>query len=607
MDLQVSPSSDADYTVLFTLECLENKWKLLDLERMRVGDGQDEKFQVNRLDEVARKYNAYEVKIESNGFQKYFANAFRETDHKFGLNIEDHDTRGEKHDQQIGIPSLRSLFVNDAFEHPWGDPKIHTEKQINHTREMMAIFEAELAGWQYNIEKKRFESKARHDDCLHPDTLIKTKRGWIEIANIIIGDYVLTHNNRYKKVLKIGKRKVRENEKIFKMKSLGKLPIIISENHPFYVSKQKLNWKNRTNTIYFDSFDWLNSNELELSKPRQCHVSLYPINIEEKRQIIDMYEYAPKSYRIKNENLISILQSPYTGYTEVLNPKSNPINRFLEIDESFGIILGLFGSDGSTGKHNVFFSGNRKEIGIRNFIDAYFSEKRMNVWNKNIDNNKNYSIGYSSDLNESNGYIISFGSIIYRNFFKQFGKHEHKKYPSWVEFLPINIQESILAGHIAGDGSLTKGNLTVVTISKVMGFQLFDMFVRCGYRPSISLIKSKIKNHKDQYNIRFGKKETSKIYKKLPKWLFEGKTIKSIKVADRDDNSIKSDGKYLYSKFNKKDEIDYTGYIYNLQIETDESYVANGYIVHNCVMAFWFSVLSARGMIDEGYDQIGIF
>ena len=164
VDLQISPSSNADYTVLFALECLDDVWRLLDMERMRVGDGEDEKYQVNRLDEMARKYDAYEVKIESNGFQIWFANAFRETDHKFGLNIEDHDTRGEKHDKQIGVPSLRSLFVNNAFEHPWGDNNQHSREQIVHTREMMEIFERELAGWQYNIEKKTFESKARNDD-----------------------------------------------------------------------------------------------------------------------------------------------------------------------------------------------------------------------------------------------------------------------------------------------------------------------------------------------------------------------------------------------------------------------------------------------------------
>lgn len=170
VDLQISPSDDADYTVLFSLELMpetedeDSVWRILEMQRMRAGDGQDEDFQKKVLEETARFYNAEEVKIESVGFQKYFGNDVRKSDLKFYTDIEDHDTRGEKHDKQIGVPSLRKLIKNQVIEIPWGDENQHTKAEILYTRKQMNIFINELAGWQYDRIKNKFISRARNDD-----------------------------------------------------------------------------------------------------------------------------------------------------------------------------------------------------------------------------------------------------------------------------------------------------------------------------------------------------------------------------------------------------------------------------------------------------------
>lgn len=170
VDLQISPSDDADYTVLLALELMpetidkDSVWRILDMKRMRAGDGEDEIAQKEALEEMARFYDADEVKIESVGFQRYFGNDVRRSDLKFYTDIEDHDTRGEKHDRQIGIPSLRKLFKQIAVEIPWADENVHTKAEVIYTRDNMEIFLSELSGWQYNKEKNKFESKRRNDD-----------------------------------------------------------------------------------------------------------------------------------------------------------------------------------------------------------------------------------------------------------------------------------------------------------------------------------------------------------------------------------------------------------------------------------------------------------
>ena len=53
VDLQISPSQDADWSVFFALEVFEDEWRILDMERLQA----DENVQLHLLDEMAKRYN----------------------------------------------------------------------------------------------------------------------------------------------------------------------------------------------------------------------------------------------------------------------------------------------------------------------------------------------------------------------------------------------------------------------------------------------------------------------------------------------------------------------------------------------------------------------
>ena len=73
------------------------------------------------------------------------------------------------------------------------------------------------------------ETPPFHPNCFVPETKIITDQGEKSIKDIQIGDYVLTHKNRFKKVSGTMKRQV--NEEIFVIEtSKGKLKV--TENHP---------------------------------------------------------------------------------------------------------------------------------------------------------------------------------------------------------------------------------------------------------------------------------------------------------------------------------------------------------------------------------------
>lgn len=78
--------------------------------------------------------------------------------------------------------------------------------------------------------------------CFTAGNLVMTNDGYKPIEDIKVGDLVLTHNNRYKPVLKIGG----ETKDTISIKAQGSSSIETTKNHPFYCYNKEgdLVWKN---------------------------------------------------------------------------------------------------------------------------------------------------------------------------------------------------------------------------------------------------------------------------------------------------------------------------------------------------------------------------
>ena len=69
--------------------------------------------------------------------------------------------------------------------------------------------------------------------CFTKGNLVMTNKGYVPIEEIKIGDMVLTHKNRYKKVINIGG----EYKKTYQIKAQGSTIITTTHEHPFYCYK----------------------------------------------------------------------------------------------------------------------------------------------------------------------------------------------------------------------------------------------------------------------------------------------------------------------------------------------------------------------------------
>lgn len=97
--------------------------------------------------------------------------------------------------------------------------------------------------------------------CFVADTLVMTDCGFKPIQNIKVGDYVLTHKSRYRKVLNIGDKVV---DKLYKIKGLGFDEILTTEEHPFYVREMYRKWnvQRRSSDRLFTLPEWIKTKDL---------------------------------------------------------------------------------------------------------------------------------------------------------------------------------------------------------------------------------------------------------------------------------------------------------------------------------------------------------
>lgn len=145
---------------------------------------------------------------------------------------------------------------------------------------------------------------------------------------------------------------------------------------------------------------------------------------------------------------------------------------------------------------------------------------------------------------------------------KIFGKYAHgKTVPGRVMELPKEKAEAFYLGYMSGDGRCDKEEATSVSPSLILGMALIA--IKIG------------KNHPGVYKSERNKKCT------IQGRECNQKDTYTFRVCDRSVKSYESNGVYC-RRINRPVNTGIRGNVYNISVEEDESYIANGAIVHNC-------------------------
>ena len=450
-----------------------------------------------------------------------------------------------------------------------------------------------------DVEAQGRAMTGTHDDCVHPSTFITTLRGTVPITEVVIGDMALTHMGKFQRVERVGFRM--EEKQLFRIKSIGKPDILVTDNHPMMVWDRRLcHWEDGETVcrIKHDGPQWRSING-GLTEKKSSTAAVGPTDTKDM-EFVDLIDYCPSTYGVVDGRLVASISQPWRSLenpnspgSRVIwparidsNPKQNRISSQLPVDKDFCLMAGYYAAEGSRGAHNVAWASHKREVGIRAWLVDYL--KRLGL---------RPSVCSSS----LNGALVSVGSVPLNRFFSQFGSRNLKQLPSWCLFLPPEKQFWILAGYLVGDGCFSpsrKGGIVAATVSHTLASQMLSISIRCGLPCSVKYATNT--NGKPITFLKYSTPVANRIRGMIGPELLEGKPDIR-RAVDHRCEWIKPDGPYLLGRITSIEAVPYCGPVWNLTVAEDSSYVANESVVHNCIMSALICCFCSH---DDDYDPM---
>lgn len=346
--------------------------------------------------------------------------------------------------------------------------------------------------------------------CFVKGTKIMTEIGYKNIEDIIVGDSVLTHLNRWNKVLKIGG----DIKNTIQIEAQGMKSTITTKNHPYYVKSMTRKWNNskRTYERVFSEPIWKKAGNLEKG---------------------------------------DFLALPIIKDSE--NPR--------KLNEEDCWLIGRYIADGHLRKYK---RKNRKESYNYGVIYSIGDEK-LDYFKSKI--NRNMSI-YPHSKSVHRCVLNSMDFVNMLIDMKVGRGAENKIIPMELLKLPKNLLKNVIEGYLSGDGSFNEetNNYSANSVSENLIMTL-NIAIAKVYKTSSTygfletspthIVEDRIVNQKNVYYTRFSKE------------------------MKKQNNSYVTE-KNIWLPFKSRENLNTKQEVFNIEVENDNSYIANNIVVHNC-------------------------
>ena len=384
--------------------------------------------------------------------------------------------------------------------------------------------------------------------CVTGDTWINTNNGGKQAKDIVVGDMVLTHKNRYRPVTKVIPTK--DKGDIYRLKIGTRMTNLhITGNHPVLTN-----------------MGWVKVEDLD--KTRHLVAVNGQIEHVEKDYVIDMKEFVDYDFYVEDgfiikKNLGVRADSPDNKYY------ARPCE-FVELDQDLSWALGLWFAEGSLTTSNIKVNGVAKPNGVRvtlNMKDGDLGER----WIKTMVNKFNIiAQSYGSEV-VRNGKLnswfnINVNSVVIGKFFDSFGRGcKIKQIPEWMLSSSKENLQAFLDGILAGDGTEKKDTVSLTLSNPVLALQVYQIGLILGHDMSL------------QMQEKAGKLSTTPYVYIVA---FRG-YVNSLSI-----NNIRSGVKFqdglTYCPIITLEKTDKVEDVYDFTVEEDHSFSCAGVIVHNC-------------------------
>lgn len=368
-------------------------------------------------------------------------------------------------------------------------------------------------------------------DCFPAGTMVLTRRGPVAIEDVEVGTEVLTHKGRWREVT----HTMTAERQLLRVRGHGHPGLFVSGEHPFWTVRRTDSWDNsqRKYTSSYSDPTWVAASELVKGTPSGGpgggHYWATPTAIEP-------------------------LTIPDVG------------GRGMEMSPALLWLAGRYTADGwcriedgegvKTRGDIVITCGHHETDDLRVLLDCWTREGARCGFNELAWHERDTKTAHqftASHRGLAEWLVTHFGHLAH-----------HKTVPGWLMGAPDNLKRAFIEGLVSGDGWTADDFVELTTVSRALAVGLKVLLATVGFVPAM-------------YR---GKRNT----------LIEGRKVNAMvpyrlrwrHVVDASHSQHVDGEKHLFTPIRDVRTTTRTETVYNLSVSEDESYVADGIVVHNC-------------------------
>ncbi len=434
--------------------------------------------------------------------------------------------------------------------------------------------------------------------CFTKKQKILSNPGYKNIDEIKAGDKVVTAKGKVRKAVEVHRRRYKGPLYTVNIRGLMKPTLEVTEEHPVLaVKKEEVICKRikhskcngvikkhclRTPQEYENNCESIG----QIIRPEWT-----PIKDLEKGDFV-LVNTNKESKDIKEIKIEDYLADEiYSNKGEYLVARGRPnegkrIPNKIKIDGDFLKLAGYWLADGSLSKRCdkygiVRFTFNLKEESFSKEVQKIMKEKfNLTAKKEYTDTQKTIQLRFNSTIA---------GELFYKLFGSGFNE---KRLPEWMITLPQEKQFNLLVGLFRGDGCYAKGKrqdtIFISLSNEKLASDIWNILLRLGYNFNINYRKP-AGGTKKAFRISAAPSECGDLVKAVRK----GEYRKRKKFPQ-----YINTGGMILRPVDKIETRAYDGEVYNLEVEKDHSYLANGVAVHNCF------VLPIRDSMEGIFDSL---
>lgn len=434
----------------------------------------------------------------------------------------------------------------------------------------------------------------QYSSCFPAGQKVTTIHGMVNIEDVKDHELVLTHNNRYRKVIATanknysgnlvsidtyntikGRFTSTEEHEIFTIKSEQTKCIrelascLVTQNKDSNCLKKKNDYKSdcvNLNVNFNDiTPEWIEAKDIKLGDWIKIPYNTQEENVKYLKisEIIEL----PKNYVVVDDKIYKQTTDKRKRSGE-FNDKIKPLNNIIKLNSEFFRFIGYYLAEGHSLLDTIGLTFNINE-------DFYINDTKSLI--KNI---FGYDAFTYTNNNDNSTRVSAFSQVIPLFLNKLCGKGFDKKFLSDVIMNSSSqLQRELLIGIFRGDGFSYPQGLGLALTNHNLIYQINEICLRNKLTPSITRVKTK-KTSKEAYRIDLSRTNDYDFFLEV------GKNLEKITESKR---NTYSNGKWIGNTyFSKVKNVEINEVedivVYDLQIEDDKSFVVNGLAVHNCTL-----------------------